>query len=80
MVKNLNDLLAPILAEYKATPEWQAVTDQAYPADKPAVKPKKQPKDKGDPAKRAAAMAARQAQQASGVASAQAGVENLEIE
>ncbi|RDW85106.1 tyrosine--tRNA ligase-1 [Coleophoma cylindrospora] len=57
LVVHLNELLAPIKAEYDASPEWQAIEAQAYPPEKAAVKVKKV-KDKGDPAKRAAAQAA----------------------
>ncbi|RDW78051.1 tyrosine--tRNA ligase-2 [Coleophoma crateriformis] len=57
LVVHLNELLAPIKAEYDASPEWQAIEVQAYPPEKAAVKVKKV-KDKGDPAKRAAAQAA----------------------
>jgi tyrosyl-tRNA synthetase len=54
----LNDLLDPLRAEFAASPEWQAINELAYPPEKAAVKVKKA-KDKGDPAKRAAAAAAR---------------------
>lgn len=57
LVVHLNELLAPIKAEYDASPEWQAIEVQAYPPEKVAAKVKKV-KDKGDPAKRAAAQAA----------------------
>lgn len=56
----MNELLEPIVAEYKESPEWQAISLQAYPPDKVAVKVKKV-KDKGDPLKRAAAAASRKA-------------------
>lgn len=42
----LNHLLAPIQAEYRASPEWQEIEKKAYPPAEP-VKKKKQPKDKG---------------------------------
>ncbi len=42
----LIDLLAPIQAEFQASPEWQAIEKKAYPPPEP-VKKKKQPKDKG---------------------------------
>jgi tyrosyl-tRNA synthetase len=42
----LVDLLAPIQAEFQATPEWQEIEKKAYPPAEPAKK-KKQPKDKG---------------------------------
>ena len=44
-----------IIDEYEASPEWKEIAIQAYPPDK--VVPKV--KDKGDPAKRAAAAAAK---------------------
>ena len=58
LIKHLNTLLAPIRAEYTASAAWQEIDLQAYPPEKAAVKVKKV-KDKGDPAKRAAAAAAR---------------------
>lgn len=42
----LVDLLAPIQAEFEASPEWQDIEKKAYPPAEPAKK-KKQPKDKG---------------------------------
>jgi tyrosyl-tRNA synthetase len=54
---HLNELLAPIRADFEGSPEWQKITEQAYPVVK-EVKVKKV-RDKGDPAKRAAAAAAR---------------------
>ena len=42
----LVDLLAPIQAEFQATPEWQEIEKKAYPPAEPAKKQKKQ-KDKG---------------------------------
>jgi len=56
MVKYLNDLLAPIRAEFDASKEWQEIQAQAYPV---VVKEKVQKvkKDKGDPALRAKAQA-----------------------
>jgi tyrosyl-tRNA synthetase len=42
----LIDLLAPIQAEFQASPEWQEIEKKAYPPAEPAKK-KKQPKDKG---------------------------------
>ncbi|KPI46036.1 Tyrosine--tRNA ligase, cytoplasmic [Cyphellophora attinorum] len=42
----LVDLLAPIQAEFQASPEWQEIEKKAYPPAEPAKK-KKQPKDKG---------------------------------
>ncbi|RMZ91533.1 hypothetical protein DV736_g1255, partial [Chaetothyriales sp. CBS 134916] len=41
----LVDLLAPIQAEYQASPEWQEIEKKAYPPAE--VKQKKKPKDKG---------------------------------
>jgi len=58
LTTSLNSLLEPIRADFAASPEWQAIEQQAYPPEKAVVKVKK-PKDKGDPAKRAAAVAAR---------------------
>jgi tyrosyl-tRNA synthetase len=49
--------LKPIIDEYEASPEWKEIAIQAYPPDK--VVPKV--KDKGDPALRPAAAAARKA-------------------
>ncbi|EKD20631.1 uncharacterized protein L3040_006355 [Drepanopeziza brunnea f. sp. 'multigermtubi'] len=54
---HLNTILAPIVAEYQASEEWQEIQLKAYPPEKAPVKVKKV-KDKGDPAKRAAAAAA----------------------
>jgi tyrosyl-tRNA synthetase len=54
----LNELLAPIRADFAASKEWQAIETQAYPPPVVEVKVKKA-KDKGDPAKRAAAAEAR---------------------
>ena len=42
----LVELLAPIQAEFQASPEWQEIEKKAYPPAEPAKK-KKQPKDKG---------------------------------
>ncbi|EXJ89183.1 tyrosyl-tRNA synthetase [Capronia epimyces CBS 606.96] len=42
----LTDLLAPIQAEFQASPEWQEIEKQAYPPAEP-VKKKKQPKQRG---------------------------------
>ncbi|KIW15811.1 tyrosine-tRNA ligase [Exophiala spinifera] len=42
----LNELLAPIQADYQASPEWQEIEQKAYPPAEPAKK-KKQPKNKG---------------------------------
>lgn len=57
LVHHLNELLAPIGAEFKADKQWQEIAELAYPTEQ-VVKVKKV-KDKGDPAKRAAAAAAR---------------------
>jgi tyrosyl-tRNA synthetase len=54
----LNELLKPIQDEFAESKEWQEIEEQAYPTEK-VVKKEKKPKDKGDPAKRAAAAAAR---------------------
>ena len=58
LVHHLNEILKPIIAAYEADPEWQALALQAYPPPKEEKKVKKV-KDKGDPALRAAAAAAR---------------------
>lgn len=59
----LNDLLAPIRAEFDASPDWQAVEKEAYPP--PVVAPKvKKEKKTGDPALVAAARAAAAARKA----------------
>ncbi|CZT47222.1 probable tyrosyl-tRNA synthetase [Rhynchosporium secalis] len=63
---HLNDILKPIVAEYKESPEWQEIALKAYPPEKAAVKVKKV-KDKGDPAKRAAGAAAAAAAKKGGV-------------
>ncbi|KAL6244866.1 Tyrosine--tRNA ligase cytoplasmic [Rhinocladiella similis] len=42
----LNELLAPIQADYQASPEWQEIEKKAYPPAEPTKK-KKQPKNKG---------------------------------
>ncbi|KAJ9642616.1 tyrosine-tRNA ligase [Exophiala oligosperma] len=42
----LNELLAPIQADYEASAEWQEIEKKAYPPPEP-VKKKKQPKNKG---------------------------------
>lgn len=44
----IQDLLAPIQAEYQSTPAWQEVTQKAYPPlPTEEKKQKKKPKDKG---------------------------------
>jgi tyrosyl-tRNA synthetase len=53
-------LLAPIRSEYEASEEWKRVAELGYPPEVKEVKVKKQ-KDKGDPAKREAALAAKAA-------------------
>jgi tyrosyl-tRNA synthetase len=58
LTSHLNTFLKPIRDEYLASPEWQAIDLAAYPPAQAAVKVKKV-KDKGDPAKRAAAAAAK---------------------
>ncbi|RVX74395.1 hypothetical protein B0A52_01521 [Exophiala mesophila] len=40
-------LLAPIQEEFQASQEWQDIEKKAYPPAEPAMKKKKQPKDKG---------------------------------
>ncbi|PQE18712.1 hypothetical protein CJF30_00009718 [Rutstroemia sp. NJR-2017a BBW] len=56
---HLNELLKPIRDEFDASPDWQAVQSQAYPAEEGPVKVKKVKKEI-DPARKAAALAARQ--------------------
>lgn len=46
MTKALNEIMAPIQAEYQASKEWQEITLKAYPPPEPAKKVKKV-KDKG---------------------------------
>ncbi|KAI9745338.1 MAG: Tyrosine--tRNA ligase cytoplasmic [Claussenomyces sp. TS43310] len=46
--------------DFEGAPEWQAIGQQAYTPEKLAVRNKKA-KDEGDPAKQAAAAAARKA-------------------
>jgi len=62
----LNTLLAPIRAEFDSSPSWQEIEKQAYPIEVAAPIPKRQ-KKLGDPAKRAAAEAAKKGRGASGV-------------
>ncbi|KAI1774023.1 tyrosine tRNA ligase [Hypoxylon cercidicola] len=58
LTKALNELLDPIRNEYAASEEWQKVTELAYPPEEKQQKAKKQKKEV-DPAKRAAALAAK---------------------
>lgn len=58
LTAHLNTFLAPIREEYLATPEWQEIDLKGYPPPVSEKKVKKA-KDKGDPAKRAAAAAAK---------------------
>ena len=58
LTKALNELLDPIRSDFNASEEWQKIAELAYPAEEKQQKVKKQ-KDKGDPAKRAAALAAK---------------------
>ena len=58
LTKALNEILDPIRADYAASEDWQKITELAYPTEEKQQKVKKQ-KDKGDPAKRAAALAAK---------------------
>lgn len=60
MTKVLNELLEPIRAEYAASADWQRISELAYPLEVKETKTKKA-KDKGDPAKREAALAAKTA-------------------
>ncbi|KAI0015671.1 tRNA synthetases class I-domain-containing protein [Xylariomycetidae sp. FL0641] len=85
LTKALNELLAPIQAEYQASEEWQKIAELAYPPEKKAEKVKKV-KDKGDPAKIEAAKAARAAKAAAeqaakaGAETASQGVEALKVD
>jgi len=56
----LNDLLSGLRAEFEASPEWQEAERKAYPVQVEQPRPKKQ-KKVVDPAKRAAAEAAKKA-------------------
>ncbi|RYP90600.1 hypothetical protein DL770_003267 [Monosporascus sp. CRB-9-2] len=60
LVTALNELLEPIRDDFKASEEWQRVTELAYPPEVKEVKQKKQKKEI-DPAKREAALAAKAA-------------------
>ncbi|KAI0136610.1 tRNA synthetases class I-domain-containing protein [Xylariales sp. AK1849] len=84
LAKALNELLAPIQADYQASEEWQKVTELAYPPEKKVGKAKKA-KNLGDPAKFEAAQAARAAKAAaqaekSAPDSASHGVETLKLD
>lgn len=61
LATSLNELLESIRSEFMSSKEWQETEQLAYPSEEPAVKAKKA-RNKGDPAKRAAATAAREAQ------------------
>ncbi|KAI1845274.1 hypothetical protein JX265_005429 [Neoarthrinium moseri] len=83
LTEALNELLAPIQAEYQASEDWQRINELAYPPEKKPVNPKKEKKAKGgDPEKRAAAEAARAAKlaQKNAPESASHGVETLKID
>ncbi|KAI8630322.1 tRNA synthetases class I-domain-containing protein [Xylariaceae sp. FL1651] len=76
----LNELLAPIQAEYQASEEWRNIAELAYPSAHNAANSKKDRKPKGgDPAMRAAAEAAKQAQK-NAPASASHGIETLKVD
>ena len=47
VAKGLNEILAPIQAEFQASKEWQDITEKAYPPPPPPAKKKKEKKDKG---------------------------------
>lgn len=47
VAKGLNELMAPIQAEFQASKEWQEITEKAYPPPPPPPKKVKKPKDKG---------------------------------
>ncbi|KAK9421934.1 putative Tyrosine--tRNA ligase [Seiridium unicorne] len=86
LTKALNELLAPIQAEFQASEEWKKTAELAYPPEKKPANPKKEKKTKGgDPALREAAAAARAAKAAqqsekSAPASASHGIETLKID
>lgn len=63
VIRDLNLILKTVRAEYEADPEWQEIESRAYPIAVVDKKVKK-PKDKGDPAKRAAALAAKKQREA----------------
>lgn len=46
VAKGLNEILAPIQAEYQASKDWQEITEKAYPPPV-VVKKKKEKKNKG---------------------------------
>ncbi|KAI6250098.1 Tyrosine--tRNA ligase, cytoplasmic [Erysiphe necator] len=62
VIRDLNAILKSVRAGYEADPEWQEIESRAYPVTVVDKKVKK-PKDKGDPAKRAAALAAKKSQE-----------------
>ncbi|KAL6857503.1 Tyrosine--tRNA ligase cytoplasmic [Amphichorda felina] len=47
VAKGLNEILAPIQAEFQASKAWQEITEKAYPPPPPPQKKKKEKKDKG---------------------------------
>ena len=47
VVKGLNEIMAPIQAEFQASKEWQEITEKAYPPPPPPQKKAKKQKDKG---------------------------------
>lgn len=63
LVKYLNQLLAPIRADFESNKEWQDIQAKAYPVVE-KVKFVKAKKDKGDPELRAKAAAEAKAKQA----------------
>ncbi|KAJ2895750.1 putative tyrosyl-tRNA synthetase [Zalerion maritima] len=77
LTRELDQLLAPVQAEFKESAEWQEIEKKAYPPAEPEQKKVKQKKDKGDPAKREAARLARQAQLA--VDTVKEGVDKIEV-
>ncbi|KAG9245651.1 tRNA synthetases class I-domain-containing protein [Calycina marina] len=78
LTTHLNDLLAPIQAEYQASQDFQEVHAQAYPVVE-VKKVVKQKKDKGDPVLRAAAAEERKRKAAEAVAAADPSVKDLKI-
>ncbi|SZF06067.1 unnamed protein product [Blumeria hordei] len=76
LTRHLNDILSPVHADYEADNEWKDIEARAYPAVQ-AEKKVKKPKDKGDPAKRAAAAAAKKVAEPDALNTS---IEKLEIE
>ncbi|RKF74669.1 Tyrosine--tRNA ligase, cytoplasmic [Golovinomyces cichoracearum] len=62
--RDLNQILKPIHDEYQADSDWKDIEQHAYPVI-PIEKKVKKSRDKGDPAKRAAALAAKKLKESS---------------